>query len=382
MSRIHDALRKAANARKSEPPPTPGGLAERRSRHVEPPDRAAASGLPDEAAPIVSGDSSEAVGSEAAVESTGLPSYAYTESAGDSPAALAEPGFLERDGNQHRRGALPAFRDTGPEIERLEQLIGQAKDHAFDPTAESLLINPAKPKEAPSEEFRSLRTRLNHLQNSQPLHTLVITSASPNEGKSFTACNLAISQAQISGKRILLADFDFRRPTIDKVFNIPSVPGITDYLLGRATLAEILIHITDSNLFLIPAGSPVQNPLELLNLSECAQLLEGLRDHFDWVILDSPPLLFAADANLLATMADGTILVVRIGNTTFDSVTRAVQSLCENNVLGIVVNGADRGELYSKYSYYHNYYYSPNDKPAPDREKVVEIEPVGVGEPH
>jgi protein-tyrosine kinase len=81
-----------------------------------------------------------------------------------------------------------------------------------------------------------------------------------------------------------------------------------------------------------------------------------VRSHFDWVILDSPPLLFAADGNLLATMCDGTILVVRIGTTTFDSVSRALQSLCENNVLGIVVNGARRGELYSKYSYYHDYY--------------------------
>jgi len=105
-----------------------------------------------------------------------------------------------------------------------------------------------------------------------------------------------------------------------------------------------------------------------LNLKECRALLDALRAHFDWVILDSPPLLFAADANLLATMCDGTVLVVRIGSTTFDSVSRALQSLCENNVLGIVVNGARRGELYSKYTYYHDYYY--------DREKDAPIEKI------
>ena len=104
------------------------------------------------------------------------------------------------------------------------------------------------------------------------------------------------------------------------------------------------------------AGQAVSNPLELLNLRECRGLLDELRQDFDWVIIDSPPLLFAADGNLLATMCDGTILVVRIGSTTFDTVTRALQSLCENNVLGIVVNGARRGELYSKYTYYHDYY--------------------------
>jgi receptor protein-tyrosine kinase len=85
---------------------------------------------------------------------------------------------------------------------------------------------------------------------------------------------------------------------------------------------------------------------------------------FQWVILDTPPLLFAADANLLATLCHGTLLVVRIGHTTIDSVTRAMQSLCNNNVLGIVVNGARRGELYSKYTYYHSYYTPKEERPA------------------
>jgi Mrp family chromosome partitioning ATPase len=85
-------------------------------------------------------------------------------------------------------------------------------------------------------------------------------------------------------------------------------------------------------------------------------LLDRLPTLFNWIILDSPPLLFAADANLLSTLCHGTLLVVRIGHTTIDSVTRAMQSLCNNNVLGIVVNGARRGELYSKYTYYHSYY--------------------------
>ncbi len=136
-------------------------------------------------------------------------------------------------------------------------------------------------------------------------------------------------------------------------------------------------RLADTNLYVMTAGETVQNPLELLNLKECKALIQGLRSHFDWVILDSPPLLFAADGNLLATMCDGTILVVRIGTTTFDSVTRALQSLCENNVLGVVVNGARRGELYSKYTYYHNYYYAPETEEQPALE-VPEGEEVGV----
>src|ERR1700690_4537138 len=102
-------------------------------------------------------------------------------------------------------------------------------------------------------------------------------------------------------------------------------------------------------------------------------MLDRLPSLFNWVILGRPPLLFAADANLLSTLCHGTVLVVRIGATTIDSITRAMQSLCQNNVLGIIVNGARRGELYSKYTYYH-FYYSPKDdepeapEPTPEGE--------------
>lgn len=250
------------------------------------------------------------------------------------------------------------------DLEDLESIIQQAREVAFMPQDDALLVNPLIPREAPAEEFRTLRTRLNHLQTLQPLHTLVVTSASPAEGKSFTAANLAVTQAQLADKRILLADFDFRRPNIDKTFQIDCAPGITDYLRGKATLSQILRRLTGTNLYILTAGDVVPNPLELLNLKECKALIDALRIHFDWVVLDSPPLLFAADANLLSTMCDGTVLVVRIGSTTFDSVNRALQSLCENNVLGIVVNGARRGELYSKYSYYHDYYYDRHRSPT------------------
>jgi Mrp family chromosome partitioning ATPase len=121
----------------------------------------------------------------------------------------------------------------------------------------------------------------------------------------------------------------------------------------------------------MPAGEAVINPLELLNLREVKQLLDRLPAVFSWVIMDSPPLLFAADANLLSTLCHGTLLVVRIGHTTIDSITRAMQSLCNNNVLGIVVNGARRGELYSKYTYYHSYY-TPKEREEGEEHPSIE----------
>jgi receptor protein-tyrosine kinase len=282
------------------------------------------------------------------------------------PPDLAAPSLGEESG----------FAQPG--AENLEDIIANAREIPFKPLRDALIIDPLQPREAPAEEFRTLRTRLDHLQKVQPLHTLVVTSASPAEGKSFTAMNLAITQSQLAQKRVLLADFDFRRPSVHSTLQIPCCPGITDYLVGKANLRDMLRRVAGTNLFVLTAGESVPNPLELLNLRECKALIEELRNHFDWVILDSPPLLFAADGNLLATMCDGTILVVRIGATTYDSVARAMQSLCENNVLGVVVNGARRGELYSKYTYYHDYYYTRDGKPvkrendAPEAEEAEE----------
>ena len=235
-------------------------------------------------------------------------------------------------------------------------LLEQVREIPFAPAPEALLIDHSKPQEAPSEEFRSVRTRLNHLQTLQPIHTVVVTSPSPAEGKSFAAANLAISESHLAGNLTLLVDFDFRRPVVHNLFRTGRAPGATDYLLGNATLAESMRRVAGTNLFLMTAGTIVKNPLELLNLREVKTMFEELPKYFNWVILDSPPLLFSADANLLGTLTDGTVLVVRIGATTIDMVHRAMQSLCENNVLGILVNGARAGELYSKYTYYYSKY--------------------------
>lgn len=253
----------------------------------------------------------------------------------------------------------PAVRVPAPAApQELRELLDKIEIIPFTPSPDASLLDSSHPHETPGEEFRSLRTRLNHMQSLQPIHSLVVTSASPAEGKSFTAANLALAQSHLEGNLTLLADFDFRRPVIHNLFQVPRSPGITDYLRGKARLEEIIKRIEGSNLCIMPAGEAVLNPLELLNLPEVKNLIDRLPSLFNWVILDTPPLLFAADANLLSTLSHGLLLVVRMGVTTIDSVTRAISSLCQNNMLGVVVNGADKGELYSKYTYYHSYYYA------------------------
>ena len=261
----------------------------------------------------------------------------------------------------------PVYRNPGVAaraIPSMQDVLARVQEVPFQPLADAHLLDATRPSEAPAEEFRSLRTRLNHLQSLSPIHNIVITSPSPAEGKSFTAVNLALAEAQLSGNLTLLADFDFRRPIVHSMFQIDRSPGITDYLMGKAELHEVIKRVAGTNLYIMPAGEAVLNPLELLNLEEVKVLFDCLPTVFNWVVLDTPPLLFAADANLLSTLCHGTVLVVRIGTTTIDSVSRAMQSLCENNVLGIAVNGARRGELYSKYTYYHSYYYAAENARA------------------
>ena len=294
------------------------------------------------------------------------------EQAAEAPSAQGERDEAPRPSSYRDGTPRGSAQSSGAALltHPLEGLLEKIKTINYKPSPDSLLIDPGNPHEAPTEEFRTLRTRLNHMQSLQPIHTAVISSPSPAEGKSFAALNLAMAEAQLSGNNTLLCDFDFRRPIAHNLLQIDRSPGATDYLLGKVPLHEAIRRVGDTGLYVMPAGEAVINPLELLNLNSVKQMLDQLPTVFNWVLLDSPPLLFAADANLLSTLCHGTILVVRIGSTTIDSITRAMQSLCQNNVLGIIVNGARRGELYSKYTYYHSYY-----SPKEEEKELEEVEP-------
>jgi protein-tyrosine kinase len=284
---------------------------------------------------------------------------------GDPPSASPEPHSLivpEPGGAAVQTAPLelPLTQNHGlsrvepktPDIE-WRTLLSRCRSVAFRPAPDTHLFDARRPQEAPSEEFRVLRTRLNHMQSSEDLRSIVVTSASPAEGKTFVALNLALAQSQLEAP-ILIIDLDLRRPTVHELLRIDRTPGFSDFLVGEKPLDECIRHIEGTNLYVLPAGTLARNPLELLNMRHVKILLDNLRKIFGWIIMDTPPLLFSADANLMATLTDGTVLVVRIGSTTYDTVVRAMQSLCENNVLGIVANGARAGELYSKYTYYYS----------------------------
>src|SRR4051794_37131519 len=145
-------------------------------------------------------------------------------------------------------------------------MLSEVQVIPFQPAPESHLLDLNNSHETPAEEFRTLRTRLNHLQTVQPLHTIVVTSPSPAEGKTFSAVNLALAQAHFAETPVLLADFDLRRPIIHSLFQVDRTPGLSDFLTGQCTFPQALRRIDGMNLYLLPAGSPVKNPLELLNM--------------------------------------------------------------------------------------------------------------------
>jgi protein-tyrosine kinase len=207
-----------------------------------------------------------------------------------------------------------------------------------------------------AEQFRTLRSRLYQLRSNQPLRTLLVTSATAGEGKTFVTTNLALAIVRQPDRRALIIDADLRCMRLHVPLGAPSAPGLTDYLRGEADEMAVIQQGHEGNLCLIPGGNQVTNPSELLSNGRLKKLLDHVASVFDWIIFDSPPCLPVADASILANLCDGTLLVVRAGMTPTEVAQRACQELQGKNVVGVVLNAVD--ETAAGYSYYyHNYGY-------------------------
>jgi len=201
------------------------------------------------------------------------------------------------------------------------------------------------------EVFRTLRTRLYQIRDSQPLRTLLITSALPGEGKTFVTSNLAQSIVRQRERRVLLIDGDLRLSRLNQPLGALPTPGLSDYLLGEADESMVLQRGEEENLFLIPGGRSVSNPTELLGNGRLETLLSRLAPAFDWVLLDSPPTIPVSDATIIAKLCDGVLMVVRSGSTPFDLAQKACQEFQEKPIVGVVLNQADYREHYGGYDY-------------------------------
>ena len=218
------------------------------------------------------------------------------------------------------------------------------------------LITMALPSSAISEQFRTLRTNIQFSMVDNNLKALSIVSAAPNAGKSTVSANLAVTFAS-QGTRVLIADCDFRRPTVHKNFSLPNGHGMTTLLTDKSGSIEDYIQTTKmENLFVMTSGPIPPNPAELLSSKRMIQLERELEGMFDLVIYDTPPLLGFADAQIIAGRVDGVIFVVNHGVATKDDVLRASESLkmVNANVLGAVYNRVPINDSDNSYYYYYN----------------------------
>jgi capsular exopolysaccharide synthesis family protein len=218
------------------------------------------------------------------------------------------------------------------------------------------------PNSAVADAYRVLRTNLIFSSAEATGRVLVVTSASPGEGKTTTLANLAAALAQ-NGAKVLAVDGDLRRPTLNQHFGLQKTPGLSDLIVGKAAASQAIQSTRIDGLQMIPCGYLPPNPAELLGSPMMKQVMEALRAHYDWVLVDAPPLLAMADAAVLASLAEGVVMVIAAEQATKPAVVRAIEQVRSvgGKITGVVlnrVNLARNSYYYSQYygEYYRSYY--------------------------
>jgi protein-tyrosine kinase len=206
-------------------------------------------------------------------------------------------------------------------------------------------------KQIGAERFRTLRSRLYQIAGTRALRRVMVTSSVPAEGKTFVAANLALSIVRQPDRKVLLIDADLRASRLHQVLGAPRTPGLSDYLSGDADEFQVVQKGSDANLCFIPGGREVANPSELLMNDRLKKLLELMTPLFDWIILDTPPVLPVHDASLAADVCDGVLFVVRAGMTDHEMAAKATGEFQGRNLLGVVLNRVENGAGYGGYYY-------------------------------
>ncbi len=302
MSRIHEALKKAEQERAA----SQGGPAQ-----------------PSYATPVAEPSVAAAEESPAAV-SAGMPAGV--------PLTSAMPSF-----------ASPFS---------LDALLARCPQLQWKPEEKTMLFFNGDDNARGTEEFRTLRSRLYHTREKMALKKILVTSALPKEGKSFTSANLAQVLVKQHGRRVLLIDADLRGPRLHMMLGTTSSPGLSDYLQGANDEFSIMQRGPMENLFFVPSGQQISDPSELVANGRLKFLLQRVEALFDWIIIDSPPAVPVSDASVLAKACDGVLMVVRSNATPFDMARRARQEFPDNALVGVVLNGTDGEAIpYSRYYY-------------------------------
>ena len=237
-------------------------------------------------------------------------------------------------GSREQRKLLPGSQS--------DSLSGQLVERGAEfESASWNLVSKWSPRSMVAEQFRVAATRLSLMTSEQRNPVVLVTSALVGEGKTSTAVNLSYILAQELDKKTLLIDCDLKRPMVHSYTNIPATPGLVDYLVGEQPLEACIKKMEDVPLWVLPTGTSGRGVLELSKIRQLSKVIQDLRPRFDYILIDAPPILPLADLNVLSSMADLMILVIRAGRTGRDVVDKAYRSLRSSCPAGIVLTGVD-----------------------------------------
>src|SRR5579864_6606407 len=225
---------------------------------------------------------------------------------------------------------------------------------------DSHLVSVAEEGSLGAEKFRFLAVRLRQLRQNRPLKKILITSTIPQEGKSMIAANLACTLARRKQHKILLLEGDLRRPNIANQFGVGKVPSLCEWLSGLTQDINIY-KLGDLGLWMLPAGAAPENPLELMQSGKLSLLMQRLEAWFDWIVIDSPPVLPLADTSVWSRVSDGILLVTRKGITEKQQLQRGLEAIEKSKILGALVNGSA--------SVAHSDYYQRYTAPVAEKSK-------------
>jgi capsular exopolysaccharide synthesis family protein len=271
------------------------------------------------------------------------------------PLASADSTFHVTEGSGSTYGGAAHARPAGEADTKTDS--GTPRDSLFERIDHKLaekVVADVNISSISREQYRRLAAVLHDAQTQNKLNVVMIASALSGEGKTLTASNLALTLSESYQKRVLLIDADLRKPTLHEVFRIESMYGLTDGLQASGD-TKLTVHQVSTRLSVLPAGRPTTDPMAGLISERMQRLIEEAREAFDWVIIDTPPVVLLPDANLLAAMVDATVLVVRADSTPHKLVRRAIDALGAQRIIGTVLNQATAppGERYGAYSYYY-----------------------------
>src|ERR1017187_9789343 len=260
--------------------------------------------------------------------------------------------------NAEQQPSADAF-DANPPAPASPDGVERCPVLPFSIREESRLVSLAEEGSLGAEKFRFLAVRLRQLRQNRPLKKILITSTIPQEGKSTVAANLACTLARRNQHKTLLLEGDLRRPSIVNQFGIGKLPGLSEFLSGQTESIKIY-KLESLGLWILPAGAAPENPLELMQSGKLSLLMEQLEAWFDWIVIDSPPVLPLADASLWSRLADGILLVTRKGTTEKQQLKRGLEAIEKSKLLGALVNSSANA---AHTDYYQRYSLSTPDHP-------------------